>query len=425
MKELDAKPNGISLIIKSAFEIKKVSPKPNLSIQRFLGFDAMQNMRNIANGLEIQVSEYKLFFEKFADFLGKEFLDKKPLKQSFLEETFRDLAADNSDITFKLEGLLEEEILKKQENIVYLKILTLLTSSNFADLTISHVLQIFNVFEFFFNKSDFFQSVDFSTKMNAIYYSFTHAKSFDTIKTLVILNDFDLLTEDNLDKLLQNSELNLEVLAKFIQIKDKSNLLTQEKFDLAINLKNLLTQENIEKIEKTAFDPKKLADVIFLSDAANILTQDNFDQLIGLDKDDFEKIVPVLDTMHGKKILNQDNLLKFLDTFLNLSIYDAEQHQINGSSPEQPSSSTLADQLCSSLVGLLSRIGKFFQEFFDDILNYFNDKTENNAENITTDNQAIDTNSRVNSRASFFGNSSSRKDIDNNEDLPPRLVSSH
>lgn len=406
---------------------------------------------------------FTLFFGVIQDSLEIKDKQRSRFSQITSDRNLRSLVENQEILKFKTFDSFIKNLQALEKNQAYLettdwKVLGFLSPSLINSQNPAAVYETLD----YLNLSEFLSENNFSViKVASIIYSLSQSEPLDAAKMLIKLDHFDLLNEEslgkirsnrkldiklhtsvieklslsggtdhlltkaNLDKLLENPELNLEILAKFIQAEDKSKILTQEKFDLAINLKNLLTLENIEKIEKAAFDPKKLADVISLLDAANILTQDNFDQFIGLNKDDFEKIVPVLDTMHGKKILNQDNLLKFLNTFLNLSIYDAEQHQNNGSSSEQPSSSTLADQLCSSLVGLLSRIGKFFQEFFDDILNYFNDKTENNAENITTDNQAIDTNSRVNSRASFFGNSSSRKDIDNNEDLSPRLVSSH
>lgn len=68
MKELDAKPNGISLIIKPAFEIKKVSPKPNLSIPRFLGFDAMRNMRILSMAWKYKFQNINCFLKSLRIF---------------------------------------------------------------------------------------------------------------------------------------------------------------------------------------------------------------------------------------------------------------------------------------------------------------------------------------------------------------------
>ncbi|WP_342220731.1 hypothetical protein [Rickettsiella endosymbiont of Miltochrista miniata] len=421
LKEIDS--NKFSALIK--FALEKRGGNLEGYFNRFLLSPAIKNMRKIAIGEETQVSDYRLFFEGFKGFLDKELLNKELLAQLYQEE--KNVNQENEDITFDLKGL-EEKITEKKENEVYLKILTLSANSGFEKLTVSKVSQIFNTLEFFLNKSDFFQSVDFSTKMDAIYYSLTHAESFETAKMLVRLSDFDLLTEGNLkkinanpqlniklfsnvlnklnlsggidhlltqanlDKLLENPELNLEVLAKFIQAEDKSNILTQEKFDLAINLKNLLTQENI-------------------------------DQLIGLNTVDFEKIVPVLVTMHKTNILNQDNFLKFLDTFLNASIYDAQQDRVDGVSLDESGSSiSLVDRLCSTLVDFLSRVEKFFQEFFDDILKYFNEKTE--IDNNTIINQTVNADSGVSSRASLFGNSSQRESINKNEELTSNIVNS-
>jgi hypothetical protein len=212
-------------------------------------------------------------------------------------------------------------------------------------LRISNALEILNT-------SDFFQS-DVLTKMNAIYFSLTDAEPFKTAKVLVKLNGLKLLTEDNfnrmysnfskynvfssvfnklisngntsflltqenLDKLLGNSELNLDVLAKFIQVDNESTILTQEKFDsVIVKLKNLLTPENISKIKKANFDRTKLADALFLLDQAKILTQDNINTLVDLSKEEFEKnIVPVLSMMYEKEILNQKNFNAFFFSYM-------------------------------------------------------------------------------------------------------------
>lgn len=368
MKEV----NNVVKIIKAAFEVKNESVEENKHFTRFLPFDSIRNMRDIINDKEMHVSKYQLFFEKFIAFINKELLNKELLAQLYQGEENGDFLIEN-EITFTLEGL-EEKFQKKQEHALYLKILTLLTNSSFTHLAVSQVLQVATALELFLsNKSDFFQAADFPTKIEAVYYSLTHADAFDVAKMLLGLNNIDLLTQDNVDKLLKNHELNLEVLPGLIQEEEKSKRLTQEKFDLAINLKKLLTRENMDKIEKADFDTKVLADVIDLLDKANILTQDNVDQVIDLHKVDFEKIVSVLKKMAETQILTQDNFYNFLSTFFNTSIHDAQWDQLDAAALDEPSTTIpLTDRLCSTLINLLSRVQQFFQEFFDDILEYFN-----------------------------------------------------
>jgi hypothetical protein len=261
----------------------------------------------------------------------------------------------------------------------------------------------------YLNQFEFLGENNFSViKLASVIYSLSQSDPLNTAKMLVRLDHFDLLTEQNLgkicansqlnsqlfssvlnklslngginhlltqanlDKLLENPRLNLDILAKFMQAENKSELLTQEKFDLAINLKNLLTLENIDKIEKAEFDPKMLAEVISLLDKANILTQDNFDQLIGLNKVDFEKIVPVLDKMYEKQILNQDNVLKLLDTFLATRIYDERVDGVDSINGQQSSKASLTDKFCMMLKKLLYNA----QVIFDKIIAGFNKITK-------------------------------------------------
>lgn len=321
-----------------------------------------------------------------------------------------------------------------------------------------HPTAVYQILEYL-NQSEFLGENNFSViKVASILYSLAQPEPLDAAKILTFLSFFDLLneeslgkirshreldiksfthvieelslsggtdhllTQDNLDKLLQNPDLNLKMLSQFVKAEDKSKVLTQEKFDLAINLKNLLTLENIGKLEKTEFDTKKLAGVISLLDQANILTQDNFDSLINLSKTDFEKIVPVLDKMYEKHILNQDNFFNFLNTFLNVSIYDAKRGQVDGSSFEQASSSTsLAERLCSALVDFLSRVGKYFQEFFDDILNYFNEKTEKH-ETLSISKPTEIPNVTGNHNSFFANSSSSQSENIDTKELSSNLI---
>jgi|APFre7841882793_1041355.scaffolds.fasta_scaffold23266_2 hypothetical protein len=85
----------------------------------------------------------------------------------------------------------------------------------------------------------------------------------------------------------------------------------------------------------------------------------------------------------------------------------------------------MADRLCLTIINLLSQVKTFFQDFFDDILNYFNEKTEkNDIENGVNVNQT-NTNSGVNSSASFFENSPSSKSVGINQGTTQKVVNSH
>lgn len=437
MKEHIINHNKIFQIIKTTLEIKKVSLEHSRIIRYFLRSAALRNMQNIINSQETDRQAYRLFFEQFKRFLKEELLDKKLAKQSFPQQTFRDLASENTDITFKLEGLQEEKIIQKKENEIYLKMLTLLTGSTFDGLTISPVLQISNAVEFFLKQSDFFQTINFSTNMDAIYVSLTHADAFEMAKMWVRLNDFDLLMEENLkkinaktrlngklfssvvnklslnggtdpllnqtdlDKLLDNSDLNLEVLAQFIQVEDKSKVLTQENFDLAINLKNLLTHENIDKIEKADFEIKTLSDVISLLDKAAILTQDNFTRITNLEKADLVHLFQVFSKFSHSNILDQEHFSQFLKIYNKAKGHD-QQNRISEDSTEEPSDSLL-NRLCAAFL----KVKVLTQTIFDKIIEFFNNKI-----NLHHEKQAEVINNLENSRscASIFFKGNGKND---------------
>lgn len=353
----------------------------------------------------------------------------------------------------------------------------------------------------YLDKVEFLQEDSFSAlSMASVIYCLSHPEPVSAAKMLVRLNALNLLTEQNigkidampqstfgflpkivhklnlveedgtshllnqanLDKLLEYT--NLEILAKFIQVEDKSKVFTQGKLDLAFILKQLLTQENIEKIENIALDHSKLTDIFRSFSASSILTQENFNAIIqlsksnfdtiyqtisllfhenpyenlltqqtvdkilgntafateklecvlsclddasilsqanfktiiGLNKAEFEKnIFPVLSIMHEKGILNEKNfnaffaactydkngqrvkiseqdLADFLSKNFNIHFYD-----IKNNSNFNNQSTSMAERLCATLVDLLSRVGKFFQEFFNDTLNFFKEEIKN------------------------------------------------
>ncbi|MGA9628712.1 MAG: hypothetical protein WBQ42_01500, partial [Candidatus Rickettsiella isopodorum] len=86
MKEL-INHNKIFQIIKTALEIKKVSLKHDGIIRYFSRSAALRNMQNI-NSQQTDRQAYRLFFEKFNQFLKEELLDKKLPKQSIPQQTF-------------------------------------------------------------------------------------------------------------------------------------------------------------------------------------------------------------------------------------------------------------------------------------------------------------------------------------------------
>lgn len=372
---------------------------------------------------------FTLFFAAIQYSLAIKDKDRSRFSQITSDRNLRNIEKNKEIIQFEHLDSFIKNLQALEKNQAYLdttewKVLTFLSPSLIISQNPTAVFEALD----YLDQSEFLRENNYSViKVASILYSLSQSVPLEAAKMLVRLDHFDvlneeslgkirsnrnldiklftrvieklslnggidpLLTQANLDKLLQKG-LNLEVLAKFIQAEDKSNILTQEKFDLAINLKNLLTEENI-------------------------------DQLIGLNTDDFEKIVPVLVTMHKTNLLNQDNFLKFLDTFLNASIYDVQKDRVDGVFLDESGSSiSLVDRLCSTLVDFLSRVEKFFQEFFDDILKYFNEKTE--IDNNTIINQTVNADSGVSSRASLFGNSSQREGINKNEKLTSNIVNS-
>lgn len=413
--------NAIFRIIKDATDIKSIKSE---SIKRFGFFNnkALVNIQKIINSKEIKFVDYKLFFENFIKFLQKEFLDKKPVKQSHPEETFKDFILSSNDTTFKLEGLSEEAILKKNENAVFLKILTILTDSSFETLTISKVSQIFITLKFFFNKKIDFLLVDVSTYLNAIYYSLIQTIPFEAANMLAklvqvgLLNEANLeslqanfklditllahvinklslnegtdslLTQTNLDKLLEilkNSELTLKFIAKFIQVDDESKALTQERFDLAIILNKLLTHENINKIEKAEFDSKELIDVLVLLNTANILNQDNFDNIIRLERKDYSDLFSVLSKFSDANILDQEQFSQFLSIYRKAKVFD-NQNKMPSNSKEN-SSDSLTDRLFTAFMKvkvLTKNICNRIVEFFMKKINLHQEKQQEKAEVI-------------------------------------------
>ena len=405
------------------FALKKRGGNLEGYFNQFFLSAAMKNMLKIAINKETQASDYRLFLERFKEFLDKELLNKEPLKQAYPGQKFRDLVSEESNLSLKQEGFIEDKITEKKENEVYLKILTLLADLSFEKLTISRVLQIFNAIEFFL-KSDFFHSVDILTKMNAIYFSLTEAEPLETANFLARLSTFDLLikenlkkiiansqlnislfssvlnklslnggenhllTQANLDKLLDNPKIDLDLLAKFIQADDESTFLTQEKFDLAINLKNLLTQDSI-------------------------------DQLIALNEADFEKIVPELIAMHKNKILNDDNVLNFLNTFRATRIYDEKADLVDSAMGRQSSKPSLTDKFCKMLKDFLDKAWVNAQVIFDKIIDGFNKITKRCDETQDAVPVISDETTSPESYSPFFANSARKfNNIDPIEELP-------
>lgn len=413
MSEIENK-NRLAMLIKAALEIKKISLEQKQGfLTRVLAPDPIeiQNMRNIVNNKEIQILDYLSFFNFFTKFLNEELLNKQPSKRSFEGERYRDLVTSNKQIIFELEGLSEEKILEKNEHAVYLKILTILSNTSFSALTISTVLQMVNALEYF-DKSNFLQNNFSLLKINAIYSSLNHAKPLIFAKLLVFLNQCNLLTLENLKKI-EASKLDIKL---FTIILNKLHHSGGEK--------HLLNQANLNKLlQNSAL--AKIADLFRIFAASKILTQDNFDHIISFNKVDLEKIFPVLVTMLDKKILNQANFLSFLETFLAVSIRDAhnaDSDSIDGQLPKTAKNS-LADGLCSTLLDFLSRVQKFCQKFFDDILKYFNDKAQTNE--TAERSKPAETTGNNNSFFSDAPNTPEKSDINELKLNAPFLISAH
>lgn len=180
-----------------------------------------------------------------------------------------------------------------------------------------------------------------------------------------------LLTQANLDKLLQNSTFNLEVLSEFIQAEDKFKVLTQEQFDLAVNLKDLLTLKNIKNIENADLEYLQLNNLCILLNQNEMLNQENIDYLMGLKKTDFERVFPVLRSLNERHLLDQDNFVKFLNTYLGACIYDEQNNELD-SVKSQSSKTSLSDRLCELLTRFLSGARRNLQDIFDKIIKGFN-----------------------------------------------------
>lgn len=324
------------------------------------------------------------------------------------DKNLRSLIENKEALQSKDFDLFVKSVLALEKNQAYLdttewKVLTLLSHPLVLSQNPSAVYEALDYLKQF----EFLGENNFSViKVASIIYSLTQSEPLDAAKILVRLHYFKLLTEQNLgkisnypelnnqlfssvlnklslidgdagtshllnqanlDKLIKNPELNLAVWAKFLQAEDKSKILTQEKFDLAINLKNLLTDENITKIEKAAFDSKELADVLFLLDKADILTQDNFDSIINLEEMDRAK--SVLSKFSGSNILGQEQFSQFLAIYNKAKVFD---NQNNSSDSKDDFSDLLIDRLCAAFLKvkvLTKNICKIIVEFFTNKIN--------------------------------------------------------
>lgn len=357
---------------------------------------------------EIENEQIKKLFNTFFEVI-QHFLDIKdknrnlPFYKRKPDKDLRSLIENKEVLQSKHFDLFIKNIQALEKNQAYLdttewKVLAFLSPSLMDSknpIAVYEALDYLNPFEFLGENN-------FSViKVASIIYSLSQSEPLVAAKMLVRLDHFDLLTEQNLgkicansqlnsqlfssvlnklsligesggtshlltqanlDRLLENPRLNLDILAKLIQAENKSELLTQEKFDLAINLKNLLTPENIEKIEKTEFDPKMLADLLSLLDKAKLLTQKNFDSIFSITKADFEKLCKVKSKLDEIPNLTQTDFNEFLKIYLDAYNYDKKQ--------QNPPEFSLIDRLCTKFL----EVQVLTKNIFYKIINFFRNK---------------------------------------------------
>ncbi len=353
---------------------------------------------------------FENFFSAIQSSLEIKDKNKSFLKKRLSDQNLRNCIQNKQTLKFNYFKRFIENLQALEKNIAYLettewKVLGFLSPNLIHSQNPSAVYEALDHMK----KSEFFGENNFSIiKVASIIYSLSQSDSFDAAKMLVRLSDFDLLTEQNLskivanrkhdnnniilfanvlnklslsgginhlltqvnlEKLLNNPDLDLNLLAKLIEAEDKSKILTQEKFDLAISLKNLLTLENVNKIETAAFDTKKLADVISLLDKANILTQENFDLIKKLSNADFVNLFEVLSKFSDSNILNQEHFTQFLQTYHEARAHDQKNCLFEDSSTDG-SSNSLVNRLCTAFL----RVKKLTKGIFEKIIEFFNKK---------------------------------------------------
>lgn len=405
---------------------------------------------------EIKNEQLKKLFNTFFDIIQMSLKIKDDNRSSFSkmlsDRDLRSLVKNKEALQFKHFDSFIKNLQALEKNQAYLdttewKILAFLSPNLMDSKNPSALHEALD----YLNKFQFLEENNFSViKVASIIYSLSQSDPLNAAKMLVRLHYFNLLTEQNLgkisasselnsqlfssvlnklsligesggtahlltqanlDKLLQNPDLNLEMLSQFIQAEDKSKILTQEKFDIVI--------QNIDKIEKTGFDTKELADVISLLDQANILTQDNFDSLINLSKTDFEKIVPALRGLDKTGILTEANLYELLNTSLATRIYD-EQNEVDSANGQQSFKSSLTDKLYKMLKDLFDKASGNIQAIFDKIIAGFNKITKRYETPDISESEAQRVTGNHNS---FFVNSySSQSENSDTKVLPSNLV---
>lgn len=293
------------------------------------------------------------FYESIQDSLGVKDTSRNKFFALFSDSDLRSILKNKEILQFKdfnsfiknLQGLKPETY----QNTTYWKVLTFLPP---IKTNLSQLDQLYSALNYL-NASKFLGENNFSViNVASIIYSLAQSDPLGAADMLVVLNRYQLLTEENLgkinsndklnsklftkileklsvpdgtnpiltqanlDKLLQNPELDLEVLGKLLKAEDESKILTQEKFDLAISLKNLLTLENVNQIEKIKLDCAKITDLFRVFAEANILTQENFDRIVQLSEPNFKTSYKALSLLFNEKqdgnCLSQENVEKIL-----------------------------------------------------------------------------------------------------------------
>ncbi len=383
MKELvlNTKTNSLFNVIESALQIKKeVETTSKASwLATIITPSLIKNLQTIVRDKpNLKLNNFAVFLQGLEDTLQAEINLKQ--KENYQESTDR-----VHQVYWKILQLLTDntknlkqraEVLKN--TLVYLKDFEFLGENNFSNI-----------------------------KVASIIYSLAHSEPLHAADMLVFLNRYQLLNEEslgkiranrnlniklftrvieklslsggtdqlllptNLDKLLDNSELNLKMLAYFIQVDDESKILTQKRFGFVISNLSLLTE--------TEIDSTQFANVIYLLDKADILTQDNFDIILSLEQIDRANLFSVLSKFSDSNILDQEQFSKFLAVYNKVKVFDNQNRD-----SKDDLSDSLTDGLCAAflrIVVLTKNICKIIVEFF---MNKIKLHTEKQAE-VKTD----------------------------------------
>lgn len=376
MKELvlNTKTNSLFNVIESALQIKKeVETTSKASwLATIITPSLIKNLQTIVRDKpNLKLNNFAVFLQGLEDTLQAEINLKQ--KENYQESTDR-----VHQVYWKILQLLTDntknlkqraEVLKN--TLVYLKDFEFLGENNFSNIKVASIIYILAHSEplnaadmlVFLNRYQLLNEESLgkiTANRNLNIKLFTRV-----IEKLSLSGGTDhLLLPTNLDKLLDNSELNLKMLAYFIQVDDESKTLTQKRFGFVINNLSLLTE--------TEIDSTQFANVIYLLDKADILTQDNFNIIISLEEIDRANLFSVLSKFSDSNILDQEQFSQFLVIYNKAKVFENQ----NRDSKVDPSDS-LTDRLCAAFLKiavLTKNICKIIVEFFTKKINLHTEK---------------------------------------------------